>query len=95
MNDLDICHSTCRMIITAYVPCYTAQFIQQPCDPSAGIVLVVSDSQASLFLYQCNELTLAVCLCRNVSTTIDPFWDISLDLGPPDFEGLSLSLFAV
>lgn len=22
--------------------------------------------------------------CNNVSTTIDPFWDISLDLGPPD-----------
>jgi len=25
--------------------------------------------------------------CNNVSTTIDPFWDISLDLGPPESEG--------
>lgn len=25
--------------------------------------------------------------CHNVSTTIDPYWDISLDLGPPVFEG--------
>jgi len=30
----------------------------------------------------------SVCDVSNVSTTIDPYWDISLDLGPPDFEGL-------
>ena len=30
--------------------------------------------------------------CSNVSTTIDPFWDISLDLGPTEAEtGLSTS----
>ena len=29
----------------------------------------------------------------NVSTTIDPFWDISLDLGPPDAEGKYLGKY--
>jgi len=32
-------------------------------------------------------LIVHLCVASNVSTTIDPFWDISLDLGPPDFEG--------
>jgi ubiquitin carboxyl-terminal hydrolase 22/27/51 len=30
--------------------------------------------------------------CNNVSTTIDPFWDISLDLGPPETEGFNNGL---
>jgi len=32
-------------------------------------------------------LIVNVFVASNVSTTIDPFWDISLDLGPPDFQG--------
>jgi len=36
----------------------------------------------------CLTVCLSVCHISNVSTTIDPYWDISLDLGPPDFEGM-------
>ena len=36
---------------------------------------------SSLCLSTCHGVQLNVLLWRNVSTTIDPFWDISLDLG--------------
>jgi len=63
----------------------------QYCYVSLGqhLVYKVVDAVDYLLWSLVHLLIACVCLCltSNVSTTIDPFWDISLDLGPPDFEG--------